>query len=87
MLYRDIVKRLAKSRNMRFAELAEKVGASSQARLSARLGESWNPGMRDAQEMFGVLGYKVVLVPEGTRLAEDWFEPEFPDRPAKRGGE
>jgi hypothetical protein len=86
MMYRDIVKKLAGQVGVRFADLAEALGMSGQARLSARLAESWNPGMRDAQALLAELGYKIVFVPERTACREGWYEPEFPDRPEPRAG-
>lgn len=83
MLYREIIKRLAHSRNYKFDELAKAVGMSGQARLSARLGESWNPGMKDAQKLLEELGYKIVFVPEKTTCREEWYEPEFPEKPTR----
>lgn len=83
MLYRDIIKKLAKSLEYKFDDLAKAVGMSGQARLSARLGESWNPGMRDAQALLGELGYKIVFVPQETKCRDTWFEPEFPEKPSK----
>ena len=87
MLYKDIVKRLAKSRNHTIDTLAKAIGLRSQQALSQRLKDSWNPGMADAQKMLGELGYKVVFVPSSTNLAEGWYEPEFPERPASKNSE
>ena len=83
MLYRYIVKELAHNVGIKFDELAKAVGLSGQARLSARLNESWNPGMRDAQKLLAELGYKIVFVPEKTRCRDDWYVPEFPERPVR----
>lgn len=83
MLYKEIIKGLAKKRNYTIDRLAKAVGLRSQQALSARLKDSYNPGMRDAQRILGTLGYKIVFVPDATQLADDWFEPEFPERPQK----
>ena len=83
MLYRDIIKSLARSRNRTIEDLALALGLKRQATLSQRLKDSWNPGMKDAEELLAQLDYKVVFVPKSTKLAEDWFEPEFPERPQK----
>ena len=84
MMYRDTVKKLAKEADIRFDDLARAVGMSGQARLSARLCESWNPGMRDSQRLLAELGYKIVFIPEGTRPEKRWLEPEFPEKPKGR---
>ena len=83
MLYRNIVKNLAKEVGIKFEDLAKRLGMSGQARLSARLGESWNPGMKDAQDLLAELGYKIVFVPEKTVCKDNWYVPEFPERPVK----
>lgn len=83
MLYRDIIKKLAKSRNLTIQALAGKVGLNSQQALSQRLKDSWNPGMGDARVLLGELGYKIVFVPDKTDPKEGWYEPEFPARPAR----
>ena len=82
-MYRDIVKKLAGEVGVKFGELAERLGMSGQARLSSRLAESWNPGMADAQALLAELGYKIVFVPERTVCKDNWYEPEFPERPVR----
>ena len=83
MLYRDIIKTLAKSRNRTIENLALSLGLARQATLSQRLKDSWNPGMKDTELLLKELGYKIVFVPEATKVNDDWFEPEFPERPVK----
>lgn len=83
MLYRDVIKKLAKSRNFTIDALAKAVGLKSQQALSQRLKDSWNPGMADAQRMLAELGYKIAFVPSSTNMAEGWYEPEFPERSAR----
>ena len=82
-MYRDIVKKLAGEVGVKFGELAERLGMSGQARLSSRLAGSWNPGMADAQALLAELGYKIVFVPERTVCKDNWYEPEFPERPVR----
>lgn len=83
MLYREIIMSLKDRANYTVEELAKAVGLRSQQALSQRLKDSWNPGMKDAQAILGKLGYKIVFVPSATKVNEDWFEPEFPERPQK----
>ena len=82
MLYRDIIKTLAKSTNRTVGSLAETLGLSSAA-FYVRLKSSWNPGMKDTELLLKDLGYKIVFVPEATKVNDDWFEPEFPEKPVK----
>lgn len=85
MLYRDIIKKLARGQAWTLDELAKSVGMRGQATLSMRLKDSWNPGMRDAQEILDKLNYEIVFAPKGTaqskKLGDRCFVPEFPDRP------
>ena len=88
MFYRDIIKSLAKQRRITRDELASKLGLRSQSTLSTRLKDSWNPGMRDANDLLRELGYEVVFAPIGTvenskNLQQSCFVPEFPDKPSK----
>lgn len=88
MLYREIVKSLAKQRKITLEELALKLGLRGQSTLSTRLKDSWNPGMSDANDLLRELGYEVVFAPIGTvenskALSQSCFVPEFPDKPAK----
>ena len=88
MLYRDIVKKLARGRALTLDELAKSMGLKSQSALSMRLKDSWNPGMRDAQEMLDKLGYEIVFAPKGMvtnsrDLRETCYVPEFPERGSK----
>lgn len=80
MLYRNIIKTLAREVGIKFDDLAKAVGMSGQARLSSRLAQSWNPGMKDAQTLLSELGYKIVFVPEKTVCKDNWYEPEFPKK-------
>lgn len=83
MLYRDIIKKLAKSSNFTIDALAKAVGLKSQQALSQRLKDSWNPGMADTKRILEELGYKIVFVPASTNVVEGWYEPEFPERDAR----
>lgn len=81
MLYKEIIKTLCKSHNMSQENLAHAVGLKSQSTLASRLKDSWNPGMADVEEMLAALGYKVCFVPESTKMADGWYEPELPEKP------
>ena len=89
MLYKEIIKKLAKSRKYKFEDLAKAIGLSGQSRLSTRLSESWNPGMKDSQELLNELGYEIAFVPKGmieksADLSEICYLPEFPQKPAPK---
>ena len=91
MLYKDIIKKLAKQNCITFADLASRIGLKSQSTLSVRLKDSWNPGMKDAQDMLAELGYEIVFAPKGmvsrsSSLSETCYVPEFPEKPASKGG-
>lgn len=86
MLYRDILNKLMRQSGFTQAAFAERLGLSSQQVLSGRLANSWNPGMKDAQDMLSLLGYEIAFVPKGMvernpALAEVSFVPEFPEKP------
>lgn len=81
MLYKDIINKLMKRSNMTQADMAVAIGMNSQAALSKRLKDSWNPGLGDTERMLGQLGYKVCFVPESTKMADGWYEPELPEKP------
>ena len=88
MLYRDIIKKLAKRRGITFEQLAEKLGLKRQSTLSVRLKDSWNPGMADTNDLLKELGYEIVFAPLGMvenrkNLSESCFVPQFPEKPQK----
>lgn len=89
MLYKDILKKLLKQNGKTMESFAAELGLGSQQAVSQRLRLSWNPGMADAADMLGRLGYEVAFVPKGTlernaALAEVAYVPEFPPRPEGR---
>lgn len=88
MFYRDIIKTLVKRRGTTIEKLAHAIGLKSQAALSQRLKDSWNPGMADCQELLDKLGYEIAFVPKGMvsdnrDFQVDCFVPEFPEKQKK----
>lgn len=88
MLYRDIIKELTKQRGTTISELANKLGLKTQSVLSLRLKDSWNPGIKDTQELLDLLGYEIAFVPKdmiqnSKSLSQSCYIPELPEKPEK----
>ena len=88
MMYQDIFKKLMRQNGTTLERMAGELGLGSQQAVSQRLKFSWNPGMKDANEMLALLGYEVAFVPKGMvernpSMAEVCYVPEFPVKEAR----
>lgn len=89
MLYRDILNKLMRQSGLTQAAFAERLDLSSQQALSGRLANSWNPCMRESNEMLSLLGYEIAFLPKGTlernsALARVSCMPELSEKTERR---
>lgn len=70
----EAVRSIMENTGVGLAELANRTGKSMQVTW-ARLSQD-NISVVKLNEMLSVLGYKVVLMPQDTEMAEGWYKAE-----------
>lgn len=74
MKAKDVVREIMNVRGVRFVDLRKRLGIESNT-MSNRLKQE-NISVAKLNEMLRVLDYKLVVVPNGTRLSADEYEVE-----------
>lgn len=71
MNFAQAFKKILKSRNKTQSSLAEETH-TAQGSIASMLYKG-NPSFKAADRYLDACGYKIVLVPEGTTLPDDWY--------------
>ncbi|MGI6248196.1 MAG: hypothetical protein ACOYJX_02140 [Acutalibacteraceae bacterium] len=71
----DVVRKIMKTKGVKVAALADKLGLKRSNVVSERLSQS-NISVAKLDEMLRLLGYKIMIMPDETPEEEGWYRAE-----------